>query len=130
MNRWIYNRYTITLGIILLLIVLLLAVGPLFMEGENALKLGVTMWYLNDSDRDALYIATEKDRYLTFAHDMEERIINYLPRLPEVDRGNWELDYMDDKEIVFVEEKDGREVRLPYKLFKEKYIIFTHVDKR
>lgn len=129
MNRWIYNRYTITFGIILLLIVLLLAVGPLFMEGENMLKLGVTMWYLNDSNRDALNISTEKDRYLTFAHDKEERIINYLPRLPGVDRGNWELDYTDDKEMVFTE-SDGREVRLPYKLFKEKYVIFTHVDNR
>jgi hypothetical protein len=129
MNKWIYNRYTITFGIILLLIVLLLAVGPLIMEGENLLKLGVTMWYLNESDRDALYIATEKHRYLTYAYDKEVRILNYLPRLPGVDRGNWELEYTDDKEMVF-SESDGREVRLPYKLFKGKYIIFTHVDER
>lgn len=129
MNKWVYNRYTITFGIILLLIVLLLAVGPLFMEGENMLKLGVTMWYLNDSNRDALNIATENDRYLTFAEGKEERIISYLRRLPGVDRGEWKLDYTDDKEMVFIEENNGHEVRLPYKVFKDKYIIFTHVDE-
>lgn len=125
MNSWFKNRYVIITAIILILAIAIFAIGPMFMEGEGLITLGVTVWYLESSTRTVLRVALEDDRFLVYADNKEEYILDFLNRNRPYSRNDWEHKRTDEKEIILLK-TNGEEselVEVPYKLFKGDFII-------
>jgi hypothetical protein len=120
------NWFMISIALTLSILVGVVGLGILIMEGENPLKLSTTIWYLNDSEQEVLRIAGDNDRYLTYMDKKEEKILEFLPNLNGVKKGEWELKQTDDKQLIFIE-KTGKQklVTIRYKEFLDTYIIFN-----
>jgi hypothetical protein len=126
-NKWVKNKY-MWFGFVIFLIISLITIGSLLLDGENPLKMGTTLWYLNNTDRNVLWVAGDGVRYVTYKRGIEKHILDYLDRLNGVSRGNWEAIHLDDHTIRYQikDDKLKSQVEISYKTYLEKYAIFTY----
>lgn len=128
MNRWVTNKY-MWLGGLLIIGIILFGIGLFLFEGENPIALGTTLWYLNSTDREVLWVASDSSRFVTYYEGKERYILDYLPRLEGVGRGEWELAYMEEGSMIFRDGTEGgsKQVTVQYTpLRQNQYILFTY----
>lgn len=123
-----YRKIIITIGIILALLLTHWGVSAVAYEGESALKMSVTLWYLNDSGRSALRIAADSERFITTnGQDMYERIAAFIPSISTSLRGNWELFEADEQRLIYERSTaDGADyISFNIQPYLDRYLIFS-----
>jgi len=113
----------------LIAILLVMSIATFMLDGKNPLTVGTTLWYLNSSDQNILWVAADSEQFLTYKENMEQHILEYLPRLDGVSRGEWEVAEMDQQKIVYHKKGEGDEeeqVTIYFEPYLDRYIMFTY----
>lgn len=117
------NKYAITALLIVLAAAAIYGTGYALMEGQNPLQLGVTLWYLQSSDRDGLKIAADADRHL-IRLEVEE-MGKYLSTIHARYRGEWQLSESEGHLLTFEDQggSEPRYLKVEAEPFLDKYYI-------
>ncbi|WP_202080248.1 hypothetical protein [Caldalkalibacillus salinus] len=123
------NRRILVPAALCLIVLAVWGVGYIVAEKENPFKVAVTLYFLNDSERDTVRIALDEHRYITMMGEgLEERIIANVSSLSNDLRGGseWKILEHEDGYLRLAQEyqEETREIEMIYTPYLNRYVIF------
>jgi hypothetical protein len=107
-------------------------IGFFLLGGENPIKMAPTLWYFQQTEREALRIAAD-ERHVTYqSGELATVIGDYIPRISNQYMGQWELISNHDSTFEYRQESNRgtRILLISYQPYLDEYVIFQIDSER